>query len=810
MSDNLSIITQRIKKKEKTLLIFDYDGTLTPIQDRPELAKMDLQLCSALEELAKLSFVKIYIVTGRKIDDFKKVSRLDTLNIIVFGMHGGEVERNSKITREACNNKTLKTLKDFISDLEDKCKSLKDIIIEDKKCSVVMHYRLAKKTSADKAIKYFSELTNKYNINNLFKIQKGKKVLEFLPLQFTKSNALQTIIKSNKDYLPFYFGDDIADISAFKEVAKHGGYAVGIKPLPFKNKDIVHFKVTQNVLEKYLINLSNKYFTSLDIKPQGDIAHWYKDAIIYEVPVKSFFDINNDGIGDFLGFIEKLDYLHDLGIDTIWLLPFCDSPLKDDGYDISDFYSIHPNYGTLKDFKKFLRECKKRKIKVIIELVVNHVSDQHQWFQEAIKKKKRTKYWNYFIWSDDPKKFKDTRIIFNDTETSNWAWQSDVKKFYWHRFFSFQPDLNHNNPQVEKSINKIIKHWADMGVDGFRLDAIPYLCVREGTNNENLEETHQVIKNWRKFLDANFKNKMFLAEANQWPDDVAKYFGDGDECHMAYNFPLMPRLFIAIRKESRKPIIEIMENLPTIPENCQWALFLRNHDELTLEMVTDEERDYMYTEYAKDSKMRLNLGIRRRLAPLVDNSQSIMELLKSILFSFPGSPVLYYGDEINMGDNIYLGDRNGVRTPMQWSPDRNAGFSHALPQQLYLPLIMDSVYGYQSTNLERSISEPYSFYHFMKKIIAIRKKYKAFGRGTIKFLKPHNLKILAYIREYKEEQILCIVNLARTAEFFELSLDEFEGKELIEIFGKNVFPKTHHHKYVFIMQPYSFFWFQIK
>lgn len=538
---------------------------------------------------------------------------------------------------------------------------------------------------------------------------------------------------------------------------------------------------------------------------------WYKDAIVYELYLKAFFDKNNDGKGDFKGLIEKLDYVKDLGVNTIWLLPFCTSPMKDDGYDISDYYDIHPDYGTLKDFKRFMRECKKRGLKVIIELVLNHVSDQHQWFQDAIKKGKKSKYWNYFIWSDDPQKFKGTRIIFNDMETSNWAWQPDVKKFYWHRFFSCQPDLNHNNPKVTKSINKIIKYWADMGVDGFRLDAIPYLCVKEGTNNENLEETHQVIKIWREFLDSNYKNKMFLAEANQWPQDVAKYFGDGDECHMAYNFPLMPRIFIAIRKESRKPIIEIMENLPEIPECCQWGLFLRNHDELTLEMVTDEERDYMYNEYAKDPKMRLNLGIRRRLAPLVDNNRQIMELLKSILFSFPGSPIIYYGDEIGMGDNIYLGDRNGVRTPMQWSSDRNAGFSQSLsPHQLYLPLIMDSIYGYQAVNLESNINQPYSFYYFMKKLIAVRKKYKAFGRGTIKFLKPHNFKILAYIRSYQDEQILCIVNLAKTAEFFELGLSEFEDKELIEIFGKNVFPKTCHQTYVFIMPPYSFFWFEIK
>lgn len=536
---------------------------------------------------------------------------------------------------------------------------------------------------------------------------------------------------------------------------------------------------------------------------------WYKDAIIYEVNVKSFFDKNKDGIGDFRGLTEKLDYLDDLGINTIWLLPFFVSPSKDDGYDISDYYSINPDFGTLKDFKKFIRECKKRDIKVIIELVVNHVSDKHMWFQDAIKNGENSKYWNYFIWSDTEEKFADTRIIFNDTEKSNWAWQPDVKKFYWHRFFSTQPDLNHNNPRVVRSINKIIKHWGDLGVDGFRLDAIPYLCVKEGTNNENLEETHNVIKNWRKYLDSRYEDKIFLAEANQWPEDVAKYFGCGDECHMAYNFPLMPRIFISIRRETRKPILDIMENLPKIPDICQWALFLRNHDELTLEMVTDEERDYMYNEYAKDPKMRLNLGIRRRLAPLMENNGKIIKLLNSILFSFPGTPIIYYGDELGMGDNIYLGDRNGVRTPMQWSIDRNAGFSQANPNQLYLPVLMDHIYGYQSINVESLSCQPSSIFVFMKAIIEMRKKYKAFGRGTIKFLKPKNYKILCYVREEEEEKILCIVNLAKTAEFFELDLDEFSSCKLIEIFGRNEFPKLNGNKYSFMMQPYSFFWFEM-
>ena len=537
---------------------------------------------------------------------------------------------------------------------------------------------------------------------------------------------------------------------------------------------------------------------------------WYKDAIIYELHVRAFFDKNNDGIGDFKGLTEKLDYIQDLGVNTLWLLPFFVSPLKDSGYDIADYFNINSDYGTLKDFKKFIKECKKRNIRTLIELVVNHVSEEHAWFQNAIKDGEKSSFWNYFIWNDDQEKFKDTRIIFSDTEKSNWTWQPDVKKFYWHRFFSSQPDLNHNNQKVVRKINTIINYWGNMGVDGFRLDAIPYLCVKEGTNNENIEETHKVIRIWRRYLDKHFENKIFLAEANQWPEDVAEYFGDGDECHMAYNFPLMPRLYIAIKRETRKPIVEIMENLPKIPETCQWALFLRNHDELTLEMVTDEERDYMYDEYAKHPKMRLNLGIRKRLAPLVDNNRRIIEILNSILFSFPGTPIIYYGDEIGMGDNMYLGDRDGVRTPMQWSPDRNAGFSMASPHELYLPLIMDPVYGYQTINVENNQSQPASLLNFMKKLIAARKKYKAFGRGEIEFLKPKNHKILAYIRTYEDEKLLCIVNLAKTAEFFELDLSGFDGNTLMEVFGQTEFPHINHDKFVFMMQPYSFFWFEIK
>jgi len=537
---------------------------------------------------------------------------------------------------------------------------------------------------------------------------------------------------------------------------------------------------------------------------------WYKDAIIYEVHVRAFKDSNKDGIGDFKGLTEKLDYLQGLGINTIWLLPFFVSPLKDDGYDIADYYGINKDYGDLNYFKKFIKECEKRNIKTIIELVVNHVSDQHQWFQSAIKEGEKSKFWNYFIWSDNQEKFKETRIIFSDTENSNWTWQPDVKKFYWHRFFSSQPDLNLNNPEVVKEINKVIKYWEELGVDGFRLDAIPYLCVKEGTNNENLPETHQVIKIWRKVPDEKFENKIFLAEANQLPNDIIKYFGDGDECHMAYNFPLMPRIFIALKKESRTPIVEIMEKLPQIPDSCQWALFLRNHDELTLEMVTDEERTYMYEQYAKDSRMKLNLGIRRRLAPLVENNRRVLEILNAILFSFPGTPIIYYGDEIGMGDNVYLNDRNGVRTPMQWTPERNAGFSEASPHQLYLPVIMDIVYGYQSVNVENQTAQSSSLLNFMKKLITVRKKYKVFGRGTVEFLKPENTAILAYIRSYEDKNILCIVNLSKTSEFVELDLSKYAGKSLIEIFDRKIFPEIKGNKYVFTMQPHSFFWFEIK
>lgn len=537
---------------------------------------------------------------------------------------------------------------------------------------------------------------------------------------------------------------------------------------------------------------------------------WYKDAIIYEIHVRAFFDSNGDGIGDFAGLCQKLDYLQDLGVNTLWLLPFFVSPLKDDGYDIADYYELNPVYGELEDFKKFIKEAKKRNIRTIIELVVNHTSDQHEWFRDVKLKGQDSEYYNHYVWSDSPEKYCDTRIIFKDIEKSNWTWEPSVRKYYWHRFFSHQPDLNHNNPEVVKKINDMLDFWLELGVDGFRLDAIPYLCVREGTNNENLPETHRVIKEWRKYMDERHPDKVFLAEANQWPEDVVQYFGSGDECHMAYHFPLMPRIYIALKKESRVPIAEILQNTPEIPHNCQWALFLRNHDELTLEMVTDEERDYMYDEYAKESHMRLNWGIRRRLAPLVDNDRRVIEILNFLLFSLPGTPIIYYGDEIGMGDNIYLGDRNGVRTPMQWSPDRNAGFSAGSPHKLYLPLIMDSVYGYPSVNVESQQIQPNSLLNFMKKMIDARKKYKAFGRGSIKFFSPENMKVLAYMRTHINENILCVVNLSKSSQYVELNLSNYKGYMPVDVFAGTNFPVISEKLYPLSLPPYSFFWFELK
>lgn len=537
---------------------------------------------------------------------------------------------------------------------------------------------------------------------------------------------------------------------------------------------------------------------------------WYKDAIIYELHVKAFYDSNGDGIGDFKGLMEKLDYLQDLGITAVWLLPFYPSPLKDDGYDIADYRGIHSIYGNLKDFKQFVKEAHRRDIRVITELVVNHTSDQHPWFQEARRAKPGSAKRNFYVWSDTDTKFPETRIIFTDTETSNWAWDPVAGAYYWHRFFSHQPDLNHNNPKVVQAILKVLAFWLKLGVDGLRLDAVPYLCVREGTNNENLPETHAVIKKIRKYVDSNFEDRMLLAEANQWPEDVVEYFGKGDECHMAYHFPVMPRLYMALRQENRTPIVEILKRTPPIPEDCQWALFLRNHDELTLEMVTDEERDYMYQEYAKDPRMRVNVGIRRRLGPLVENSLRRRELLHSLLFSFPGTPIIYYGDEIGMGDNIYLGDRDSVRTPMQWSADRNAGFSKADAARLYLPVISDPVYGYQGVNVEAQQRHLTSFYHFMRRMIALRKQHKAFGRGTIEFLEPENQKVLAYLRCYKEEVILAVANLSRFVQPVELDLSAYRGWTPVEMLGRVEFPPIGELPYFITLGPHAFYWFRLE
>jgi len=536
---------------------------------------------------------------------------------------------------------------------------------------------------------------------------------------------------------------------------------------------------------------------------------WYKDAIIYEVHVKAFFDSNNDGIGDFPGLTAKLDYIQSLGVNTIWVLPFYPSPLRDDGYDIADYHNIHPDYGTRKDFQQFVREAHRRGLRVITELVINHTSDQHPWFQAARSAPPGSAKRDFYVWSDTDKKFPETRIIFTDTEKSNWAWDETAQAYYWHRFFSHQPDLNHNNPEVVKAVTRVMRFWLDLGVDGLRLDAIPYLCVREGTRNENLPETHEVIRQMRAVVDDRYRNRMFLAEANQWPEDVRDYFGNGDECHVAYHFPLMPRMYMAIAQEDRHPITEIMAQTPDIPDNCQWAIFLRNHDELTLEMVTSRERDYMYQMYAADPRARLNLGIRRRLAPLMENDPDRIKLMNSLLLSLPGSPIIYYGDEIGMGDNIFLGDRNGVRTPMQWSPDRNAGFSRADPQRLFLPPVMDPVYGFEAVNVEAQLREPSSLLNWMRRLLSVRKSVKAFGRGQLVFLRPGNRKILAFLREYGDEIVLCVANLARTAQPVELDLSRFKGRVPLELLGRTVFPPIGELPYLLTLHGHSFYWFQL-
>ncbi|NCC20860.1 MAG: maltose alpha-D-glucosyltransferase [Alphaproteobacteria bacterium] len=542
---------------------------------------------------------------------------------------------------------------------------------------------------------------------------------------------------------------------------------------------------------------------------------WYKDAIIYELHVRAFYDSDGDGIGDFKGLLQKLDYLQDLGVNAIWLLPFYPSPLKDDGYDIGDYTKINSMYGDLKSFKQFLRAAHDRGIRVITELVINHTSDQHEWFQKS-RHAPPGSYWrNFYVWTDNPRKYKETRIIFKDFEMSNWTWDPVAKAYYWHRFYHHQPDLNFDNPEVVKRIYKVLDMWMEMGVDGMRLDAVPYLFEREGTSCENLPETHRYLKSLRAYIDSKYKDRMILAEANQWPEDAVAYFGDGDECHMNFHFPLMPRLFMALKMEDRFSIIDILRQTPEIPDNCQWATFLRNHDELTLEMVTDEERDYMYKAYAAEPQARINLGIRRRLAPLLGNDRRQIELLNGLLFSLPGTPVIYYGDEIGMGDNIFLGDRNGVRTPFQWSPDRNAGFSKANPQSLYLPTIISPEYHYETVNVETQQNNPNSLLWWMKNLIEMRKQHVALSRGKLRFLEPDNPRVLAFIREYEDEEtgedqrILVVCNLSKKTQYVELDLSEFKGLVPTELVGHTAFPPLGDLPYFITLGPYGFYWFAL-
>ncbi len=541
---------------------------------------------------------------------------------------------------------------------------------------------------------------------------------------------------------------------------------------------------------------------------------WYKDAIIYEIHVRAFMDSNADGIGDFPGLMSKLDYLQDLGVTCLWLLPFFPSPLRDDGYDIANYVDVNPSYGTLNDFKQFLDAAHLRGMQVMIELVINHTSDQHPWFKAARLAPKGSPERDMYVWSDTDKLFEGVRIIFTDTEKSNWTWDDVAQQYYWHRFFSHQPDLNFDHPRVMEEVLTAMRFWLDMGVDALRLDAIPYLIERDGTNCENVPETHVKIKEIRAVIDAEYENRLVLAEANMWPADVRPYFGDGDECHMAFHFPLMPRIYMALRQEDRLPITDIMAQTPAIPENCQWGLFLRNHDELTLEMVTDDERDYMYLAYSADPRMRINVGIRRRLAPLVDNNRRRIELLNSLLLSFPGTPIMYYGDEIGMGDNIYLGDRNGVRTPMQWNSDRNAGFSTSVPARLYFPVITDPIWGYQSINVEAQQSDQSSLLHWTRNMIALRKLFHVFGRGTQEFLNPENRKILAYIRQYEEngncETVLCVANLSRFSQPVSLDLSKFTGMIPVEMLGYVTFPTITAQPYPLTLAPYSFLWLELQ
>ncbi len=536
---------------------------------------------------------------------------------------------------------------------------------------------------------------------------------------------------------------------------------------------------------------------------------WYKDAIIYQLHVRAYNDSTGDGVGDFRGLTAKLDHIQELGATAIWLLPFYPSPLKDDGYDISDYLSVHPSYGTLEDFQEFLEQAHRRGMQVITELVLNHTSDQHPWFQEARSSTDNPRR-NWYVWSDTDDRYRNARIIFVDTEMSNWAWDPVSKSYYWHRFFSHQPDLNYDNPEVREEIWNVMKFWLQMGVDGFRLDAVPYLVEREGTSCENLPETHEVLKWLRRRVDENFSNRMLLAEANQWPADLAPYFANGDEFHMAFQFPLMPRMFMAIKLEDRKPIIEIQQQTPAIPDGCQWGIFLRNHDELTLEMVTDEERDYMYDEYAKEKTAKLNVGIRRRLAPLLDNDRRRVELMTAMLMSLPGTPIIYYGDEIGMGDNIYLGDRKGVRTPMQWNGGWNGGFSTCDPEQLFSPLISNPVYGYQAINVLSQQRFEHSLLSWMRRVLRLRKSSPVFGRGTIEFLNPANHRVLAYVRQWGNNRVLVVNNLSSAAQAAELDLRPWQGFIPIEMFGGNPFPRIGEFPYLLTLGPYQFYWFRLR
>ena len=544
----------------------------------------------------------------------------------------------------------------------------------------------------------------------------------------------------------------------------------------------------------------------LPLKPD---ALWYKDAVIYQVHVRTFYDSNGDGIGDFPGLEQRLDYLQELGINAIWLMPFFPSPLRDDGYDIADYRSVHASYGNLEDFKRFLNSAHERGIRVIIEMVLNHTSDQHPWFQQS-RSSQDNPYRDWYVWSDVDTRYKGTRIIFLDTEMSNWAWDPISKSYYWHRFFTHQPDLNYDNPAVREEMWDVMKFWLDIGVDGCRLDAVPYLVEREGTNCENLPETHAILKELRSRVDQQFPGRMLLAEANQWPADLRSYFADGDEFHMAFHFPLMPRMFMAVKLEDRKPITEILQQTPEIPASCQWGLFLRNHDELTLEMVTDIERDYMYDVYAANKTMRLNLGIRRRLAPLLDNDRRRIELMNGMLMSLPGTPIIYYGDEIGMGDNINLGDRNGVRTPMQWSGGWNGGFSTADPESLYAPLLLNPVYGYPAINVASQRRTPHSLFSWMRQMIGVRRSTRVFGNGSIEFLYPANHRILAYVRSFENEIVLVVNNLSNAAQAVELDLRRFKGNILIEMFGRNIFPRIGELPYLLTLGPYQFYWFRLR